>query len=41
MPIMFNYYKVLNQSFIYVLVLKMKVNCQCYTPDVLQVFTIN
>ena len=44
MPIMFNYYKMLNQSFIYkmyVLVLKMQVNCQCYTPDVLQVFRLN
>ena len=41
MPIMFNYYKMLNQSFIYMLVLKMQVSYQCYTPDVLRVFTIN
>ena len=41
MPIMFNYYKMLNQSYIYKLVLKMQVNCQCYTPDVLRVFTLN
>ena len=40
-PIMFNYYKMLNQSYIYKLVWKMQVNCQCYTPDVLRVFTLN
>ena len=33
--------KMLNQSFIYMLVLKMQVNCQCYTPDVLRVFTLD
>ena len=40
-PIMFNYYKMLNQSYNYKLVWKMQVNCQCYTPDVLRVFTLN
>ena len=40
-PIMFNYLKMLNQSYIYKLVWKMQVNCQCYTPDVLRVFTLN
>ena len=41
MPIMFSDYKMLNQSYIYMLVLKMQVNCHCYTPDVLWVFTLN
>ena len=40
-PIVFNYYKMLNLSYIYKLVWKMKVNCQCYTPDILRVFTLN
>ena len=40
-PIMFNYYRMLNQSYIYRLVWKMQVNCQCYTPDELRVFTLN
>ena len=39
---MFNYYKMLKQSYIYKLVWKMQtVNCQCYTPDILWVFTLN
>ena len=40
-PIMFNYYKLLNQSYIYKLVWKIQVNCQRYTLDVLRVFTLN
>ena len=42
-PIMFNYYikNVEPKLHLYTLVWKMQVNLQCYTPDVLRVFTLN